>query len=79
MASEPTKNLALQTLSLNGHGTLRTLPNWNSVGPLVWDKQANALLLTASSGSEAKSQSQIRELSLVTGKSQDITTDLNGY
>ncbi len=73
------KNLELDMVSPNGDRVSKRIPNWNSVGQLWWNQGGKLLFLTASSTSEAKSQSQIREFSIASGKSHQLTTDLNGY
>ncbi len=70
---------ALGLFSRDRRYVTKSLPDWNSVGQLFWDRDGRSLLLSASAESESISRSQLRQLAFATGETHDLTKDLSGY
>ncbi len=62
----------------DGHIT-RRFSAWGGIGQLAWGKGGRSLLLTASSKSEGKNRSQLREVAVHSGALRDLTKDVSGY
>lgn len=71
--------LSLSLYHLNGGKSLRPLPDWKYAGRLAWAGSNGSIILTASAHGEAANRQQLRELSIETAKTNDITKDLAGY
>src|SRR5207248_1810046 len=68
----------LELINLQGRTNFsRFLPNLRSVGQSVWTADAKTLII--SFARLAEGQPQLREVSLKSGRVNDITKDLTGY
>ncbi len=69
----------LDLIDLKGRETRRPLPDWRLVGKPSWTPDSKTLILTAANRSQARSQLQIRQIAVASGKTHDITVGLAGY
>ncbi len=69
----------LDVIDLHGHESRRPSPQWQSVGQICWSPDARTLIVSATTRTQAKNQSQLRQLDVATGRTYDIVTDLATY